>query len=111
MINWLSIVVSDMKREDACDFWKTMCLCWRHYVDPKWAEKSMSGHSDPKDLKKIFYESVLYNVSQSHMVRSLSCTSYRKARVNKLDKPDFVILLNQPSLCYILYAYEMDSVM
>ncbi|XP_044321600.1 protein ACCELERATED CELL DEATH 6 isoform X2 [Triticum aestivum] len=68
MINWLSIVVSDMKREDACDFWKTMCLCWRHYVDPKWAEKSMSGHSDPKDLKKIFYESVLYNVSQSHMV-------------------------------------------
>ncbi|XP_048554224.1 uncharacterized protein LOC125535220 [Triticum urartu] len=69
MSNWLNFVVSNMGREDARDFWNTKCLGWRHYADSKWAEKSMSRHLDPKDLKKVFYAgSVLYNASQSHMV-------------------------------------------
>lgn len=76
---WLNYAVDNLGREDARDFSNTKCLGWRHYVDSEWAIQSLKGpldSEDPKDLKHLFYRgSVLYNASQSHMVRSHSRSS------------------------------------
>lgn len=67
--DWLNLVVSNMRRQDAHDFRSTKCLGWRHYVGSDWAKKSLNVCTNPLELKKLFYHgSVLYNASQSHMV-------------------------------------------